>query len=111
MELIAHRVAQGESIASDKKQAKILAEAYADRSKRDLALQNKSRTSVNTMGTPLSPTASIQPPPSIMTNVDGRSVIMDEQSAPRPSDVTGTTAVGTTAVGAPPIATIHSDVS
>lgn len=100
MEIIARRITQGESISADKKQVKMLAAAYGDRSKRDLALPNKSRTSVNTVGTPLSPTTSIQPPSSVMTGIDGRSAVVDEPSTARPSDVSGTTAVGNSVNGA-----------
>jgi hypothetical protein len=61
MEIIAKRVALGESITTDKKTVKGLSEAYGDRSKRDLVMNGRSRVSLNSAGSPLSPTNSIQP--------------------------------------------------
>lgn len=110
MEIIARRIAAGESALPDKKQAKTLAEAYGNRSKRDLVFQNKSKTSINTTGTPLSPVASIQPPPSTLAGVDGHSIAGHGSVDPRPSDITGTTAVGGVNVPAGANANEFSDV-
>jgi len=110
MEIIARRVAQGESISPDKQHAKNLAEAYGDRAKRDLVFQNKSKASINTTGTPLSPTASIQPPPSVMTDVSGRPVVVDQLAAGRTSNVSDTTTVGGPVTQSAPVAAVSSDV-
>ena len=65
MEVIARRIATGESVIADKKQTKGLSEAYGARHKMDAVMPNRSRASVNTaaasasstglVGSPLSP--------------------------------------------------------
>ncbi|KAG8990468.1 hypothetical protein FRB90_001754, partial [Tulasnella sp. 427] len=58
MEVIAQRVANGESVVSDKKQIKNLTEAYGARSKRDLVLKNRSKVSLSSATSPTSPVIS-----------------------------------------------------
>lgn len=58
MEIIAKRVANGQSVVSDKKQIRNITEAYGARSKRDLLLKNRSRVSLNSAVSPSSPVAS-----------------------------------------------------
>ncbi|KAG8928537.1 hypothetical protein FRC01_005787 [Tulasnella sp. 417] len=60
MEIIAQRVAKGESVVFDKKQIRNITEAYGARSKRDLVLKNRSRVSLNSAMSPSSPVVSPQ---------------------------------------------------
>lgn len=54
MEIIAQRVAKGESVVSDKRYIRNITEAYGTRSKRDLLLKNRSRASLNNSSVSLS---------------------------------------------------------
>ncbi|KAG8969610.1 hypothetical protein FRC05_001041 [Tulasnella sp. 425] len=55
MEIIAKRVANGQSVVSDKRQIRNITEAYGARSKRDLLMKNRSRVSLNSAVSPSSP--------------------------------------------------------
>lgn len=58
MEIIAQRVAKGESVVSDKRHIRNITEAYGARSKRDLLLKNRSKVSLNSPISPSSPVLS-----------------------------------------------------
>ncbi|KAG8924133.1 hypothetical protein FRC00_005440, partial [Tulasnella sp. 408] len=58
MEIIAQRVAKGESVVSDKRHIRNITEAYGARSKRDLLLKNRSKVSLNSSISPSSPVLS-----------------------------------------------------
>ncbi|KAG9026349.1 hypothetical protein FS837_004643 [Tulasnella sp. UAMH 9824] len=61
MEIIAQRVAKGESVVSDKRHIRNITEAYGARSKRDLLLKNRSKVSLNSS---ISPSSPVGPPES-----------------------------------------------